>query len=206
MRFLLPFLLASLAAGSPRIVYTKVFPASRPAYSSVTVDQDGNGEFREAADDENPLKFQLSRAEAAEIFSLAGKLDRFKRPLEAGLKVANMGMKAFRYEDGQEQNEVKFNYTQDPDAAQLYDWFESVVETELHRINLERAIRFDKLGVNAALLQLERSWDRKRLVAPQQFLPLLERVRKNESYLHMARERAAALADAFRGGSSKGTP
>ena len=41
-------------------------------------------------------------------------------------------------------------------------------------------------------------WDRKRLVAPEQFLPLLDRIAKNESFLHMARERAAALAEAIR--------
>jgi hypothetical protein len=61
------------------------------------------------------------------------------------------------------------------------------------------------LGVNQALLRLEAWWDRKRIVAERQFLPLLERIRKNESYLHMARQRAAALADAFRGEAPKAT-
>ena len=117
-----------------------------------------------------------------------------------------MGTKIFRWENGTERNEVKFNYTQDLDATQLHDWFERIVETEQHLINLERAVRYDKLGVNKALLLLETTWDRKRLVAPQQFLPLLDRVVKNESYLHMARERAAALADAFRGNTPKAAP
>ncbi len=40
--------------------------------------------------------------------------------------------------------------------------------------------------------------DQKRLVAPEQFLPLLDRVVKNESFLHMARDRAADLADWIR--------
>jgi hypothetical protein len=42
------------------------------------------------------------------------------------------------------------------------------------------------------------SWDRNRLVDPEQFLPLLDRIAKNESYLHISRERAAAMADAIR--------
>lgn len=49
-----------------------------------------------------------------------------------------------------------------------------------------------------ALLLLETSWDKKRLVAPGQFLPMLDRIAKNETYMHTARLRAAAIADAIR--------
>jgi hypothetical protein len=35
-------------------------------------------------------------------------------------------------------------------------------------------------------------------VAAAQLLPVLDRIIKNESYIHMARERAASLADAIR--------
>jgi hypothetical protein len=52
--------------------------------------------------------------------------------------------------------------------------------------------------VQDAILRIEVTRDQKRLVAEQQFLPMLDRVVKNESYLHMARERAAALADSIR--------
>lgn len=202
MTRLFAFLIAATGAWgadvTPRILYSKSFPGSTPAFVSISVHRDGRGEYREAPDDENPLRFTLSEGEVGEIFALSDKLGRFTRPLESGLKVANMGIKTFRYEDGKEKNETKFNYSLDLDARQLADWFERIIETELHLLNLEKTVRFDKLGVNNALLQLEASWDRKRLVAPQQFLPLLERVIKNDSYLHMARERAAALADVFR--------
>ena len=86
----------------------------------------------------------------------------------------------------------------------LLDLFERISETEQKFIELDRAVHFDKLGVNQAVLQVEVTYERKRLVAPQQFLPLLDRIAKNESYLHMARERAASLADAFRNNQSAG--
>jgi hypothetical protein len=35
-------------------------------------------------------------------------------------------------------------------------------------------------------------------VAPQQLLHMLDRIAKNETYMHMDRERAASLADAIR--------
>jgi hypothetical protein len=52
--------------------------------------------------------------------------------------------------------------------------------------------------VQNALLLLQTTRDQKRLIAPEQFLPLLDRVVKNESYLHMARERAAVFANDIR--------
>lgn len=189
----------ALAQAQPRIVYTKSFPGSVPAYVEIRLEKDGTAEYREDPADDSPLKFRLSGAEVNDIFSLADKLDRFKRPLEVtGLRVANMGMKTFRYENGAERNQVKFNFSQDPDARLLHDWFERISETELHLVSLERTARFDKLGVYKALLQLEESRDRKRLVATEQFLPMLDRIAKNESYVHVARERAASLADGFR--------
>ena len=109
-----------------------------------------------------------------------------------------MGMKTYRFENGAEKNEVKYNFSEDPDARLLQDWFERIVETEQNLINLERSAKYDKLGVNKSLLMLHTYFERKRLVAPQQLLPLLDRIAKNETYMHMSRERAAGLADAIR--------
>ena len=86
----------------------------------------------------------------------------------------------------------------DTDAKALADWFERVTESQMLHANLERTVRFDRLGVNNCLLQIQAAYDRNRLTTLERFLPLLDRVAKNDSYLHMARERAAALADTFR--------
>ena len=52
--------------------------------------------------------------------------------------------------------------------------------------------------MNQVLLRLQASIEKKRLIAAEQFLPLLDRVVKNESYLNMARERASGLATFIR--------
>ena len=49
-----------------------------------------------------------------------------------------------------------------------------------------------------ALLQLESAMDRKRLVGTTQYLPMLDRIVKNETYMHTARVRAAGIAEAIR--------
>ena len=207
MRFAALLLTASLYAteSTPKLLYSKSFPGSVPAYVSVELLKSGQAVYKEAPDDESPVDFKLSPEDTNEIFALVDKLDRFKRPLESNLKVANMGMKTFRFEDGSAKNETKFNYSIDPDANLLLDWFERLTETQRLQFDLERTAKFDKLGVNKTLLQIEMAYNRKRLVGVDRFLPLLDRVAKNDTYLHMARERAASLADAFRNPKPKTT-
>jgi hypothetical protein len=187
-----------LAEAAPRTTFSKSFPGSVPPYIEITVDRSGAAEYKEDPKDDNPLKFQLSQSDDS-IFGLVDRLDHFARPLESGLKVANMGLKTFRYagDDGA-SHEVKFNYSEDLEAKTLLDWFERISETERILIELERSVRFDKLGVQDAILRVEVERDQKRLVAEEQFLPMLDRIVKNESYLHMARTRAAALAESIR--------
>ncbi len=182
----------------PRIVFTKVFPGSTPAFMQITVDKSGAVEYREDPKDDDPLKCELSPADAQTMFGLADKLDHFSHPLESGLKVANMGMKTLRFEGDGAVHETKFNYSEDLDAKALTDWFERIAESERAYIGLETAVRFDKLGVQDAILRIEIIRDQKRLLGDKQFLPLLDRVANNESYMNMARSRAAALADSIR--------
>jgi len=188
----------TLIAGDPCLFFSKSFPGSSPAYVAITVEKTGAGEYKEAPDDDNPLKFQLSAADTSEMFALADKLDHFKRPLESPLKVAQMGMKTFRFQDGDSKTEVKFNFSEDADARALADWFERISETGQNYNALERAVKYDKLGVNNALLQFSIAMDKKRVVSPQLFLPMLDRVAKNATYLNMARARAANLAESIR--------
>ncbi len=192
------FAVAARGETVPRVSYLKTFPGSVPPYIEITVDRTGAGEYKEAPNDEQPLKFRLTEADTGEIFALVEKLENFRRPLESPVNVAFMGTKVFRLENGNEKSEVKFNYSEDLAARSLTDWFERIAESEQHLINLERAARFDKLGVLKALLLLETSLDRKRLVALEQYLPILDRISKNGTYMHTARVRATAIAEALR--------
>jgi len=191
-------IVAGAAISAPRLYYSKFFKGSVPEYVAITVERDGKATYQEAKDDDNPLRIQLAEADTQELFALADKLDHFQRPIESGLKVANLGVKTFRFEDGAEKHEIQFNYSLDATAQTLLDWFERVSESEQNLVNLERAVKFDHLGVNEALLQLQVTLEHRRVIAPEQFLPLLDRVSKNESFMHIARERAAGMAEAIR--------
>jgi len=180
-----------------RLQFTKVFPQSQPAYVGITVDSSGAAEFKTDPKDEQPVIFHLTDAETAELFALAAKVD-LTQNLEAPHKVAFMGTKTIRYENDGKTGQQAYNYTENLDARSLADWFERISESEQCFIDLERSVKYEKIGVNESLLGLQSEWERKRLIAPQQFLPLLDRVVKSDSYLQMARKRAQALADTFR--------
>jgi hypothetical protein len=189
---------ALCAADGPHLFFSKSFPGSVPPYMQVTLDKAGNAEYREAADDELPLKFHLTDADTEAVFGLADKLEHFKNPLESPLKVAFMGKKTFRWEAGDQKAEQQFNYSEDLSAEQLLDWFERMAESAQHRIELERAAKYDRLGVDQALRLLWSAMDRKRLVALEQYLPMLDRIANNESYMHTARAKAAEMAESIR--------
>ena len=185
-------------ATTPKLSFTKSFPGSTPEYIRVDVDRTGAMEYKESQKDDQPLRAQLQESDTATLFSMAEKLDYFKSPLEAGMKVANMGKKTFRYEgENGAATEVTFNFSTNETAQQLLQRFEQIAATERAYIELDRTIHFDKLGVNAALAEIESLWLRKELVAPQQFVPLLKRISSHDSFMHLARDRAARLKDQF---------
>lgn len=200
--FLVFVCIAGLSAQT--LTFTKEFPGSKPAYTFVSVSKGGNVVYKEQADDDQPIKAQLPSSEAESIFDLASKLNFFNEKIESGLKVANTGKKTFRYDDGQGKvSEAVFNYSTNPLAQQLLNRFENIAATERAYIMLDETSRFDKLGVNDALAQVEELWLHKQLAAPSQFIPLLNKIASHQSYMHLARERAARLRSEFQAGPAE---
>jgi hypothetical protein len=190
-------LVCPLMAQEGTIFYSKHFPKSKPEYLEILVEPTGEAIYKESAEDEQPVKFKLTAEEVKAVWGLAERVGYFSKPLESGLPVARMGEKTYRYMKGERKTEVKFNYTQDLDGQALQDWFERMTETVNLYFELERTAKFERLGVDRALLHLEAAWDKKRLLGYELYYPLLNRVIKNDSYLNMARDRAARLKAMF---------
>ena len=183
-------------SATDQIFFSKSFRGSKPEYFEVRIDLSGKTSYREDPADEDPLVFTLSDEETGEIFELAERLGRFERPLQAKQKVAFTGTKTLRYTTAAgATSETEFAYSADQDAQALLAWFEKVGETERHRIELERVVQFDRLGINKTLLLFQASFDEGRVVAPMQFLPILRQIAEQSKFMHMARVRAAALVE-----------
>ena len=127
---------ALLHAADARLVFTKSFPGSVPAYLEISVEKNGTTVYKEATDDNNPITIQLAQTDCNAMFDLAEKLEHFAHPIESNLKVAFMGKKTFRWDDGSPGHQVEFNYSMDPNAQALLDWFERIAESERGYIEL----------------------------------------------------------------------
>lgn len=194
---------SAAAQGGEKVTFTKKFPGSDPEFVAISIDRGGAVSYTEIPDDDSPDMFQLEPQFTDIVFNLAAKLDHFKKNLESGMKVANMGAKTFRWQNGNDAGQATFNFSTDPSAQQLWNCFEEITDSERAYAELNRAVRHDKLGVNDALLKITDLWTGQKLVGTPQFLPLFDRVAGDDSYVHIARERAAELAEAVRAWSKQ---
>ncbi len=184
------------AASPARITFIKEFPGSSPAYYSVSVARDGDASYATAPDDDRPVKFRLSGGLARELFDAVARLNELRgADLDVKKKIAFMGKKTLVYESGATRNQASFNYSDNTDAMALASLFEKISVTEQHLLNLERLVRFDRLGVYKELLHVEMSMNRRDLVEPEQLKPVLEKIVDDQRFMHVARERARMLLD-----------
>jgi hypothetical protein len=193
--------LASPAVGG-KLTFRRVFKSSTPEFIEITVREDSDDatyEIRQLDDDPGPARFQVSSAWRAKIFGLAGQLNNFQgQDLDVHRKIANLGEKTFRWEKGSEKHEVKFNYTLNSPASQLLQIFEGLARQQELLMLLERRMKYDRLGINDALLQFESDLNRNLLPEPQRALPTLEQIAGDARFIEIGRQRARTLAERIR--------
>jgi len=118
--------------------------------------------------------------------------------LDIHRRIANLGEKTFRYDKGSETYEVKFNYTLDDSASQLTAIFEGLARQTTDLSDLERTMRYDRLGVNDVLQQIEQDYNNKLFPEPERLLPALDQLAGDQKFIDIARQRARALAGRIR--------
>lgn len=201
----LVFVLAAPASDGPSLVYRKIFKSSSPEFVEIRVKQNGSGQvdIRQLDDDADPQPFEVSPALAAKLFEMAATLKNFDGvDLDVKRRLANLGEKTLRYENGSRATEVKFNYTLNPTAQQLQVLFEGLGRQQEHMLTLQHRLRFDRLGVNDALLKFEVDLNKKSIPEPDRLLPILEQVAADSRVVEIARQRARALVGRIRSARS----
>jgi len=185
------------------VVFRKVFKSSSPEFTEIRIPESGPGtcELRALDEDPNPQTLDIGAGLRGRIFALAEELQDFRGiSLDVKRRIANLGEKTFRYEKGGESNEVKFNYTINAKAGQLLQIFEALAREQEDLEVLARRMKYDRLGVNEALVQVDQDVRHQAVAQPERFLPALEQIAGDSRILEMARQRARALADFIRGG------
>lgn len=194
--------LSASPTGSSVFTYRRIFKSSTPEFIEIKIKEDadtGSYEIRQLDEDPGATPFEISHALRSKIFELSGQLNHFKGlDLDVHRKIANLGEKTFRWEQGSEAYEVKFNYTINPVATQLLQICEGLARQQELVDLLQRRMKYDRLGVNDALLELEADLSKGVLPEPQRVLPLLDQISGDSRFVEIARQRARALAERVR--------
>jgi hypothetical protein len=185
-----------------KLTFRRIFKSSAPEFIEISVREDSDEatyEIRQLDEDTGATKFQVSSQLRSKMFALAGELKNFQgQDLDVHRKIANLGEKTFRWERDGETHEVKFNYTLNSLAGQLLQVFEGLARQEELLSLLERRMKYDKLGINDALLQFETELNRKLLPEPQRALPTLDQIAGDPRFIEIGRQRARNLAERIR--------
>lgn len=189
-------------AGSAVFTYRRIFKSSSPEFIELKINENsdtGAYEIRQLDEDPGATPFEISNALRAKIFQLIAQLNDFKGlDLDVHRKIANLGEKTFRWERGSEAYEVKFNYTVNTEASQLLQICEGLARQQELIELLQRRMKYDRLGVNDALLELEADLSKGVLPEPQRVLPLLDQIAGDARFVEIARQRARTLAEKVR--------
>jgi hypothetical protein len=189
------------AADSATITFQRLFKGSNPEFIEIKISEDGPSTYdiRQESEERDPQQFQVGPAVRSKIFELAQELHNFDgADLDVHRRIAYLGEKVFRYEKGGEAHETRFNYTIDRTASQLLVIFDGLSEQQQDVMDLERKLRYDRLGVNDGLLRLENDLSQRTLPEPERLLPVLDRIAMDTRVVEVARTRARSLAERIR--------
>jgi hypothetical protein len=190
------------APQSAKLTFRRVFPSSTPEFIEITVRDDSDAatyEIRQLDEEAGSYPFEVSATLRSKMFAYAAELHHFQSvDLDVHRRIANLGEKTFRWEQGSQKSETKFNYTLNPAATQLLQIFEGLARQQEHFVLLSRRMRYDRLGINDALLQFETDLNRGLLPEPGRLVPLLDQISSDSKFVDIARQRARSLADRIR--------
>ena len=194
--------LASATPQSAKLTFRRIFPASSPEFIEITVLEDSDAatyEIRQLDEEAGAAPFVVSAPLRAKMFGYAAELHHFQGlDLDVHRKIANLGEKTFRWEQGTQKYETKFNYTLNGAATQLLQIFEGLARQQEHFVLISRRMKYDRLGINDALLQFESDLNRGLMPEPSRLVPLLDQISSDSKFVDIARQRARTLADRIR--------
>jgi hypothetical protein len=200
------------AASSPasstyaKLTYRRIFKSSTPEFIEIVVRDDTDAatfEIRQLDDEHGASPFQVGASLRSKMFELAAQLRNFEgQDLDVHRRIANLGEKTFRWERGSEVHETTFNYTLNSPASQLMQIFEGLARQQELVMLLERSMKYDRLGINDALLQFETDLDHNLLPEPKRALPALDQIAGDSRFIEIGRQRARALAERIRHSAS----
>jgi hypothetical protein len=168
---------------------------------SIQVQADGKTHFAGTPNpsqggDDDPFQqdFIMSEANRQKTFDLAKKLNFFRVDFDSHLKrIAQTGAKTLVYKSAQVQGSSTYNYSPNPDAQQLTQLFLGLATTLDFGRKLAFQYRFDKLGMDQLLRQLEEQQSSHQAEELSAIEPILRKIADDPSLMHITRQSAQHL-------------
>jgi hypothetical protein len=146
--------------------------------------------------DTDPVQqdFTMSEANRRKIFEAARRLNYFQGNLDSHLKhIAQTGSKTLMYKSAEIQGSSTYNYSQNPDVQQLTQLFLGLANTLEFGRKLAWNYRFDKLGMNQTLTELQELQASHQVEELSVIEPILRKIANDPNLMHISRESAEHL-------------
>lgn len=183
----------------PTVTFTLDWPQARPPYYSIAVDSAGRAAYTgvdDARSGGEPYmeKFEVSRSVRDRIFAAAEALDHFQGQYDFKRhKVAFTGNKTLAYAGPKHKYSTTYNWSENPQVADLTQLFLGIGNTINGGRRLAYLHRFDRLGLNDELKDLESAAKEHYLVELHVISPVLHKIAEDPAVMDLARQRAQHL-------------
>lgn len=186
----------------PTVTFRLEMPAFNPKYFGVAVESSGRAAYvseplppaEGTPGDPFIWKFTITDAVRERIFDLAKATNYFEGDFDSKRKnIANTGAKTLSFADSTRCNQTTFNYSDNQSIMELARIFQNISTAMEFGRRLQFEHRFDKLGLDAELKNMEEAAKRNELAEVQALEPILTSIASDYAVMHVARERAERL-------------
>jgi hypothetical protein len=203
--FVLPVLAQQQAAPAvqPSVTFNFDWSQGIPWQTySITVQADGNTHFQgtpapEGAVGDTDLfqqEFTMSEANRVKIFGLAKKLNYFHGNFDSHLKkIAQTGSKTLQYKSATAYGTTTYNWSENADVQELTRLFGAIANTLDCGRKLTFQYRFDKLGMDTRLKELEDLRASHYAEELSAIAPILRKIADDPNMMHISRQTAEQL-------------
>ncbi len=194
---LFPFPCISQSIQPFKVLWKKEMSRGPVELCQIEMNEKGEGRFQHKRREQDMIEteFVISPKAVNVLMALFGQIDFFNpsKEFSSPRRVADTGKKTIRLERGNSNREVTFNFSEDRTLWQVVDYFENLSGQELAFLELEVALKYDKLSIPKRLEDLENQIKAKQIIAPERFSPLLVKIYNDTSVMNLGRVQARQL-------------
>jgi len=184
-------------ASFTRFTYCREMPRGLYEKQCLVVTADGSGEsqLKRRGSDQVQGTFTLSPSGRDRFLAVIAATNNLadSKNYETKKKVADLGRKHVSLEMPSGTREADFNYSDLKEVNALAAFFDGLLNQQTLTLDLETAIRYERLSVPERLNQLESDLKVSRIGDPEGLIPLLDKIAQDQRVLEYARQHAEQI-------------